>query len=528
MIRSSPPRAGFGARVAVSGPGMRIAPSLLAATLLIGLEAQAAAVTSADYARAERFLSWNAERFVLNGQIETHWIGASDQFWYKRRAGARTEFIVVDAASGNSAPAFDLDALTRALTLARSAPAEAGAHAVIDYGVPFEHFEFDETRSAITFSSNAQSWRCSIRPSYHCRPIPALARPGETLSPDRRWALFVQAHDLWVRSIEDDTTLPLTTNGEFGFGYGTAPEASTHFVHDLRQGIQREPQGLWSPDGRYFLSYQLDERGVGETFLVQSRPDAGTPRPRLFRYRMALPGDAAIPELQLVLFDVVSRNATRLAVPAQPAVTRTLFDRGEAWWSETGQLYVIERDRWAKTATLVQLDVRTGLARTLVTEGASTIAHINATTPLDRPLVRVLRSGDVIWYSQRNGFGHLYRYDPQGRLQGAVTHGDWNVRSIELIDEARGLIYFTASGREPGRDPYEPYLYSACLGGRHLRVLTPEPGDHSWPHLATTPSLAPDDREHRRSLQAAGISLTDTPRRLNRRYSFCGGHPVKP
>jgi dipeptidyl-peptidase-4 len=84
----------------------------------------------------------------------------------------------------------------------------------------------------------------------------------------------------------------------------------------------------------------------------------------------------------------------------------------------------------------------------------------------------------LFWYSQRNGWGHLYLYDGQtGELKNQITRGDWLVRGVTKVDEDHRLIYFTASGREAG-NPYYRYLYRANFDGSDLKLLSPEHAEH--------------------------------------------------
>src|SRR3546814_16935821 len=80
---------------------------------------------------------------------------------------------------------------------------------------------------------------------------------------------------------------------------------------------------------------------------------------------------------------------------------------------------------------------------------------------------------EVIWYSHRSGWGHLYRYDARtGRMLNAITQGDWLVRDLIDVDANRGRVLFTASGREGG-NPYLRSLYSVNLDGSGPRRLSP-------------------------------------------------------
>ncbi len=41
-------------------------------------------LTSADYMKAERFLSWNLTDKIFNGSVSPHWID-DNRFWYRNR-----------------------------------------------------------------------------------------------------------------------------------------------------------------------------------------------------------------------------------------------------------------------------------------------------------------------------------------------------------------------------------------------------------------------------------------------------------
>jgi dipeptidyl aminopeptidase/acylaminoacyl peptidase len=85
----------------------------------------------------------------------------------------------------------------------------------------------------------------------------------------------------------------------------------------------------------------------------------------------------------------------------------------------------------------------------------------------------------VLWFSQRDDWGHLYLYDLEtGRLKHRITEGDWNVLQVLRIDKADRTIYFIGSGREEG-DPYFQYFYRVALDGKgEVELLTPERANH--------------------------------------------------
>ena len=63
----------------------------------------------------------------------------------------------------------------------------------------------------------------------------------------------------------------------------------------------------------------------------------------------------------------------------------------------------------------------------------------------------------MIWFSERDNWGHLYLHDLKtGREKHPITTGDGNVTQLLRVDEKNRLLYFVAVGREQGRDPVLP------------------------------------------------------------------------
>jgi dipeptidyl aminopeptidase/acylaminoacyl peptidase len=96
-------------------------------------------------------------------------------------------------------------------------------------------------------------------------------------------------------------------------------------------------------------------------------------------------------------------------------------------------------------------------------------------------VTRTLNGGrEIVWSSERDGWNHFYLYDAEtGALKNRITSGEWAVRAINAIDEKARVLYFSAGGREPGRDPYLRHLYKVGLDGTGLTLLTPEDADHN-------------------------------------------------
>ena len=139
-------------------------------------------------------------------------------------------------------------------------------------------------------------------------------------------------------------------------------------------------------------------------------------------------------------------------------------------------MYYLSQPRDLHTLTLHRLDPATGEVTTVLSETGATRVEPNQWM-YEPPIVRVL-ADEVLWYSQRDGWGHLYRYDLRtGALLGQVTSGQWAVRQILHVDEAERVVYFTASGLVE-EDPYRRTVCRIGLDGSGFAKVTDDELDH--------------------------------------------------
>ena len=88
-------------------------------------------------------------------------------------------------------------------------------------------------------------------------------------------------------------------------------------------------------------------------------------------------------------------------------------------------------------------------------------------------MLRPLSSGRFLWASERTGFNHIYLFYEGDLL--ALTKGEWQVDSIESVDESGGTIFFT--GTKDGHT--EKHLYKMSLEGESVEKVTSESGIHN-------------------------------------------------
>jgi dipeptidyl aminopeptidase/acylaminoacyl peptidase len=151
-----------------------------------------------------------------------------------------------------------------------------------------------------------------------------------------------------------------------------------------------------------------------------------------------------------------------------------------AWWSGDGRVvYHLRTVPDQRTLRLYAVDATTGAVRCLIEERADT--RIEATQqPFSHPPMVRLLAGDTeaVWYSQRAGRGHLYRYDlRRGEVINQITAGGFAVQQILHLDETAQVIYLLVSGLVPA-DPYRRSLLRVGLDGDTPARLSTDDLDH--------------------------------------------------
>ena len=456
-------------------PAAPVAPALAlaAAALALALAAPALAaqqVTESAYARAEQFLPWHAAKLVSGDQVAPEFFDG-DRFWFRSRTGSGHEFVVVDPAAATRRPAFDHARLAAALSIAADTAYEGRA-------LPFDEFDFVDGGGGVRFQvADSVQWTCDIG-AYTCTGPTRAAAPSdaERPSPDGRWIAFARDENLWVRDAESGDEVQLTRDGEADFGYGAIPEGCCQEITSRRAGSERSPVMQWSPDSRRIATHRYDEREVERFHLLE----AADGRPILHSWAYALPGDSIVPTSELWILDVEAGTSVRADIAPQPGY----FARGDTsyvdvqWTADGSQVFYTHRSRDFKSYLLYRVDAATGSATRLLEETGPTYVELNNFTSFP-PAWQVLGNGsEFLWWSERDGFGHLYLYDGDGALKNQVTSGPWLVAQLLRVDEASRTVYFTAAGREEGRHPYHLHLYRVGLDGSGLELLSAEDAVH--------------------------------------------------
>ena len=421
---------------------------------------------AARYAKAEGLLPHQFKKLVQSPQVRPNWIRGTETFWYSNQTATGTEFVFVDAAAGIKRPAFDHIRMAEALNTVVETPVKADE-------LPLFGMDFRDNTVRVAVLGK----RIEISLDTYTAAVLGQAHPGETPSPDGRWAVGFRDHNLYLRDLDTDEVRQLTADGVENYDYAGMADSCAALVMQENLGFTMPPMVLWSPDCSRFVTHRLDQREVGLMHLVRSSPVGGG-RPKLLSYRYAVVGDPVenLATSEFYVFDTGTGEGTKAKCDPilTPFVPTMAYDF--VWWSADGtKVFFISSDRGDHTVWLNELDPATGDVKVLVEETSAT--HITLGTQHQNRDVRVLSTGEVVWWSQRSGWAHLYLYAPDGKVT-TLTSGEWPVRHVVSVDETARRVLFTAAGRLPGSDIYLQELCSVSLDGGDITAITSDGLDH--------------------------------------------------
>lgn len=388
-------------------------------------------VTAADYEQATKALNFNTTKLVYRSNVSPSWMD-DGKFWYSVAVPGGREYVLVDPKDGSRKTGPDKKSILP------NEPNDGGAG----------------------------------------RTARRRGGSNEILSPDGKKAAFIRNWNLWVKDVASKKETQLTFDGIENYGYATDNAGWRH---------SDRPVLLWSPDSKKIATFQQDQRHVSDMYLVTTNVGA----PKLEAWKYPLPDDKEIVKIERVIIDVENPKVIRLKIPAD-AHRGTLSDDisssgtyDDNDWSDDGtKLAFISTSRDHKVEKVRIADAATGDVKEIFEERVAT-QYESGQGAINFHFLQ--GSNEIIWYSERDDWGHLYLYDAAtGQLKNQVTKGDFVVTRLLRIDEKNRVLFFEANGREQGRDPYFSHFYRVNFDGSNLKLLTPEDGNHD---ISISPDL---------------------------------------
>jgi dipeptidyl-peptidase-4 len=389
--------------------------------------------------RLARGLAWTPDGKQL-GYFETKGAGKE----------AKTELWVMNAASGERRLLVAADKLESILSADSSKPTQATglgrrAPAQYQWAPDGAGILFQGPTALAWFDLKSQSERTLVSGKA------ALADPK--ISPDGRYVSFVRDHNLWLVSVSEGKERAVTQGGTEEIRKG-----ELDWVYPEELDIKSAY--WWSPDSSAIAYLEMNERKVSQYPMVDFSSPSG--EAEMERYPVA---GGANPTVHVLVAPV---NGGEPRVMDTGAETDMYIPRVN-WLTDSKHLAIQRLNRMQTTLDLLISDAATGRTRTALTENDPNWINLSDDLYFFKDGKRFL------WASERTGYRHFYLYDLDGKQLAQLTKGEWEVSSLDAVDETKGLVYFTATEKSP----LERQLYRVALDGSGFASLTKEEGTHA-------------------------------------------------
>ncbi len=439
----------------------------LAALSLLFMPAESVA-QQANYEQAQRFTGERMDKLVGSTGVYPRWIEDQDRFWYGYETADGQRWYFVDAAEGTKRELFDREVMAAELAKIFNRPFN---HKDLD----LNDFEYDLNKGLFTFNVDSINFQYELDNNNLVKQDSVKDEPRDywkTYSPDSTWIAFARNHNLYLMQADDpdSTEYQLTESGEKWYSF-QADASDTTSDERLRSRAE------WFEDSEKLYVKRTDERDVEELWVIQALGD----RPELETYKYPMPGDEHIGQDEVWVFEADTLDSTdgvKLETDREDWKDESL---GGAYFNDGGfftgtnsdHLYILRRNRQWNKIDVLKANTSTGETEILFSEESKPYFNTRFAQ------LAVIDNGEeYIWWSERTGWGQLYRYNSEGELMNRITEGFYTVGDIVKIDTTDQTLFYEGYGKEEGSHPYYSKLYKINFDGSDDERLTPEDATH--------------------------------------------------
>jgi len=284
----------------------------------------------------------------------------------------------------------------------------------------------------------------------------------------------------FLKAVKDDKDSTIvehqwTKDGEINYSYGGRTYGKTDKEKAKDANKRQSVGGLWSHDSKHFVMTRQDARHIEDLWVIHTTRKG---RPQLETYKYHMAGEQDFYKTEMLVFDTKAKTKKEIQLDTtiQQSIGFYSYPRKKSarkdennprlLLSKKGKIYfnTVSRDR--KRLDVHVADIATGEIKTLIKEHSNVYIENRGKT-----IVLFNNEQEILFWSERDGWGHFYLYDAAGNLKRQVTNGDFHVDSFQGLDEQSRTLYFVANGVVKDQDPYYAHLYKINLNGTGLRSL---------------------------------------------------------
>ena len=470
-----------------------------AATIALAAPAQATEpeAVKPNYELAERFSPTKVRRLVPQTMVHPNWFENSTKFWYSWTTVDGTNYYIVDPASGKRTELWSMAELAEKVTLDTNYPFDAQHLPIRAMELKEDKYVlFDIAPADVMVENNDYApkddegnrlvfhfkWDIASKSLERIEERDVRYPEWANVSPDGRIAVYEKNYNLWYMTTEDveklardpkDSTIvehQITTDATDATAYHWFEDCIEQIKPDERYRVFLQ----WSPDSKHFATVRSNTSMLKDFWVINVLKE----RPELFSYKYQMPGEES-PHFWLELFnaetmerrevDMTKYKEQMLFICNRPAMNADRYDKPNrvVWQGDNDKFYVIRQSRDIQRADLCVVDVATATAKDLIVE------EMNTSIEWQMPTL-ISNNSEIIQWSERTGWAHLYRYTADGELINQITKGEWHVSNVLGADDAKRVIYFTATGYNKEENPYYLHLFRVNYDGTGLKQLDPK------------------------------------------------------
>jgi dipeptidyl-peptidase-4 len=313
----------------------------------------------------------------------------------------------------------------------------------------------------LLFNSQGQLWLYDLGNETAVQFTSASDPSGSPeFSPNGNRVAYVRKHNLYVRSASGGEEKQLTKDGGDNFLNG-----DIDWVYAEELAVRSNY--FWSPDSKEIVFMHMDETKVPTYPITDWIPT----HPQVDQEKYPKVGDPN-PVVKLGVVDADKDHVRWLSLGSDDDTYIPRFG-----WAVPGVVWAEVLNRTQDKLDLYFVDAKTGKSRIVLTETTP-----GAWISFERLEMWMLKSGQFLWPSWRDGNMHIYLYsfDKQNpmaadaKLERQLTKGDFEVLGIEGADEAAGTVFLSANKD----DPRQTHIFSVKLDGSDFKALTTKEGHH--------------------------------------------------
>ena len=336
---------------------------------------------------------------------------------------------------------------------------------------------------ALIYTNTKKVWRYATRGDYWLMNLASgqlyktgKGRPASSLqfakfSPDNKKVAYVSERNIYTEDLTTSIIKKLTSdngtkkliNGTFDWVY------EEEFF--CRDGFR------WGPDSKTIAYWQIDANKIRDYYMLNTTDSVYS---RVIPVEYPKVGEAPSPA-RIGVVNIATAQTKWMGVPGEP--DQNYIIRME--WSKANEIILQQLNRKQNETRLMLCNTITGAAKVIYTDtDKAWVATKNEWSSDVTGWDWIAGGNEFIWFSEKDGWRHLYKISKDGKKQTLITKGNYDVIDLLNIDEKAGLVYFYASPV----NATQQFLYVAKLDGDFpVERLTP-PGQEGTNSYEISPN----------------------------------------